>query len=226
MRIFNHVKFNALDFDLVAETTESGRLYTVPGGFKYPSVTTILSTMKKDALQNWINWIGEEEAEKICNLAASRGSKLHLACEEYLSNKLSPMKIKGLMPDTKALFIPLKPVLDNSIGNVYCFEQALFSHKLKTAGRVDLVADWDNEIAIIDFKSSTKVKDEKNIRHYFMQCSVYAEMLEEIVGEKINKIVVAISSEHGKIPQIFVRDKRNYITETVDFINNYHRTRI
>lgn len=225
MRIFDHVKFDALDFDLVAETTESGRMYTVPGGFKYPSVTTILSTMKKDALESWKAWIGEKEANRVCSMAASRGSKLHTACEEYLSNRLNAFKIKTLMPDTKSLFLPLKPILDDSIGNVYCFEQALFHHKLRTAGRVDLVADWDKEIAIIDFKSSTKVKDEKDIRHYFMQCSIYAEMFEKITGEEINRIVVAISTEQSKFPQIFVRDKRNYIAETVDFINNYHLTR-
>jgi hypothetical protein len=40
--IFNHVKLPELDFDLIAETTDSGRRYVTPSGNAYPSVTTVL----------------------------------------------------------------------------------------------------------------------------------------------------------------------------------------
>ena len=54
----------------------------------------------------------------------------------------------------------------------------------------------------------------------FMQCSGYAEMFEGITNRPINKIVVAIATEE-EIPQIFVKDKKDYLVELNYFINKY-----
>jgi hypothetical protein len=47
---FNHIKLKELDFDLVSETTESGRKYKTPDGKLYPSITTVLSAYNKKAI--------------------------------------------------------------------------------------------------------------------------------------------------------------------------------
>lgn len=224
MKIFNHVKLKELDFDLTSETTEKGRYYQTPEGNIYPSVTTILSEFNKDVILNWKERVGEEQANKISRLAASRGTKLHTVCENYLLNEMTSFKIKTLMPDTKALFIKLKPKIDSSLDNVYAIEQALYSNILKTAGRVDCIAEWDGELSVIDFKTSSKLKKEEYIENYFMQCTIYTHMFEEIVRKPINRIVVVIAVENEE-PQIFVKDKRFYLEQTVNFINNYHLTR-
>ena len=56
-----------------------------------------------------------------------------------------------MMPNVKEMFLQLKPELMKNIGNIYCLEQALYSHKLKVAGRVDCIAEWKGKLSVIDF---------------------------------------------------------------------------
>lgn len=219
VKTFNHVKIPQLDFELEAVTLESGRTYTTPQGNVYKSITTALSKYNKQAIQEWKNAVGEEEAKRVSSLAARRGSAVHLAFEDYIANKLNDMKIRMMMPNIKELFLQLKPEIDAHVGTVYSIEQALYSDKLQVAGRTDLIADWDEEIAVIDYKTSTKEKLEENIQNYFMQGTAYALMFEELVGQPIDKIVIAIAVEESRKPQIFVRYKNNYINPLMELLN-------
>ena len=153
---FVYEKLPELDFELEAKTTESGRVYYTPSGKAYPSVTTVLGSMNKDAIDAWRKRVGEEEANKISGKASRRGEALHLACEKYLLNEMSDLKIRNMMPNIKELFFQLRPELDKNIGTIYAVEQPLYSDKLKIAGRVDCIAKWDGKISIIDFKTSSK----------------------------------------------------------------------
>ena len=69
---------------------------------------------------------------------------------------------------TKALFLTAKDKID-SINNIHALEKALYSNYLGIAGRVDCIAEYDGELAIIDFKTSKKPKPEKWIEQYFVQ---------------------------------------------------------
>jgi ATP-dependent exoDNAse (exonuclease V) beta subunit len=219
VKTFNHVKIPQLDFELEAVTLESGRTYTTPQGNVYKSITTALSKYNKQAIQEWREAVGEEEANRVSGRASRRGSALHLAFEDYIANKLNDMKIRMMMPNIKELFLQLKPEIDAHVGTVYSIEQALYSDKMQVAGRADLIADWDDEIAVIDYKTSTKEKLEENIQNYFMQGTAYALMYEELVGEPIDKIVIAIAVEEARKPQIFVRNKNNYINPLMELLN-------
>ena len=205
---FDHIKLPELDFDLEAITTESGRQYKTPKGNSYPSVTTVLSSYNKKAIYEWRARVGDEEANKISGKASRRGTALHTVCEKYLLNEMNELRMQTMMPN---------------IGKIYSLEQALYSDGLKIAGRVDCSAEWDGELAVIDFKTSSKEKWEDGILNYFMQCSAYAEMFGEITGKPINKLVVAIAVEEGK-PQIFVRDKEPYLPQLKQYIAKYYLT--
>ncbi len=223
---FNHVKLPELDFELQAQTTEAGREYATPIGKSFPSVTTVLSDYNKKALFEWRERVGAEEANKIAAKASSRGTKLHTVCENYLLNEMTDDKLRTMMPDTKQLFLSLRPHIDENIGDVYCIEQALYSKTLRLAGRVDCIAEWNGQLSVIDFKSSTREKSEDNILNYFMQCTAYAEMFGEITGKPINQIVVAIAVEDGS-HQIFVREKSDYYIESLQrYIGKYWRKRL
>jgi ATP-dependent exoDNAse (exonuclease V) beta subunit len=223
---FNHVKLPELDFELQSQTTEAGREYVTPIGKSYPSVTTVLSDYNKKALFEWRERVGADVANKIAAKASSRGTKLHTVCENYLLNEMTDDKLRTMMPDTKQLFMSLRPYLDENIGDVYCIEQALYSKTLRLAGRVDCIAEWNGQLSVIDFKSSTREKSEDNILNYFMQCTAYAEMFGEITGKPINQIVVAIAVEDGS-HQIFVREKSDYYIESLQrYIGKYWRKRL
>jgi len=222
LKVFNHVKLPELAFDLVAKTTDTGRRYFTPEGKAYPSVTTILSdSTDKSFLIEWRKRIGEAEANKITKKSSTRGTKLHSICEKYLLNEMNEMKIRTLMPDIKDFFLQLKPHIDENVDNVYGTEQALYCDVLKIAGRTDCIAEWNGKLSIIDYKNSIRLKEEKNIQNYFLQCSAYAQMFEYLTKIPIEQIVVAIANEEGE-PQIFIKETGLYVDTLKQLIQKYH----
>ena len=189
----------------------------------YPSITTVLSSYNKQAILEWRQRVGEEEANRVSRKASNRGTKLHSTVEQYLLNEMSPLKMHTMMPDMKELFLKLKPFLDENVNNIYGIEQPLYSHRLRLAGRCDCIGEWDGKISIIDWKTASRTKEKESIANYFMQASAYAEMFEEITGKEINQIVVAISVEDDA-PQIFIEDKSKYLPELNNYIGKYWKT--
>jgi ATP-dependent exoDNAse (exonuclease V) beta subunit len=65
------------------------------------------------------------------------------------------------MPINKFDFRKLAKHIDANIDNIYGVEYPLYSYKLRTAGRTDLIAQWQGTNAIIDFKTSRNYKKEE-----------------------------------------------------------------
>lgn len=212
MKHFNHVEAPTLT-ELIAETTDSGRLYNTPDGNRYPSVTTILSELSKAGIVAWRERVGAEEANRISTQASTRGTKIHQICEDYLNNK--PDYLDGQMPANVFTFKQIQPILDQYVDNIQYLEAPLYSDFLKTAGRVDCIAEFDGKLSIIDFKTSRKPKEKEWISNYFMQASCYAVMYEERTEIPVSRTVVIIAVD-GSEPQVFVENRDNFIAEFVD----------
>ncbi len=206
--------------DLVAETTDSGRMYVTPEGNKYPSVTTVIGAKSKKSILEWRKRVGEAEANRISSRAASRGTSLHSMNEDYLNNVFDEEKYK-----TKVLplfmFKHLKPFLDK-INNIHVLEGALYSDKLKLAGRVDCIAEYENELAIIDFKSSTEPKKREWIENYIAQECAYAMMYYERTGIKVKKLVTLIACEDGEIQVFQEYDIMKYMKVLMTYIDHWN----
>lgn len=184
-------------------TRENGeRYYVTPEGNKYPSVTTVLSEYKKKELAKWRERVGNEEADRIKNFAAKRGTTFHTLCENFLTNKPYQDNIGGMFDK----FIPIL----KRIKNIKCLEQHLYSDELKVAGQVDCIGEFDGCISVIDFKTSSKFKNEKHIWDYFMQASAYSYMFEDRTGIPIQDITILISCETGE-NQIFFAHRDEWI---------------
>jgi genome maintenance exonuclease 1 len=221
---FKHVGCD-IDYDLETETINGKRFYKTPEGLLYPSVTTITSQHGKDKIIEWRKRVGEEEANRISTRASNRGTKVHKICENYLNNeedyaRTNPAHIHKTMPDTIAMFKSLQPLLDEHVNNIHALEIPLYSHHLKVAGRVDCIAEYDGKLSIIDFKTSSKLKEESWIKGYFMQCSAYAVMYEERTGIPVSQIVImiAVDSEH---PQVFIKKRNDYIKDFISYREAY-----
>ena len=221
---FKHIGCD-IDYDLETETINGKRFYKTPEGLLYPSVTTITSQHGKDKIIEWRKRVGEEEANRISTKASNRGTKVHKICENYLNNeedyaRTNPAHIHKTMPDTIAMFKSLQPLLDEHVNNIHALEIPLYSHHLKVAGRVDCIAEYDGKLSIIDFKTSSKLKDESWIKGYFMQCSAYAVMYEERTGIPVSQIVImiAVESEH---PQVFIKKRNDYIKDFISYREAY-----
>jgi genome maintenance exonuclease 1 len=198
-------------------TTEKGRIYQTPDGQAYPSVTTVLSQLSKKAIIEWRHRVGEKQAKKITTKASRRGTSVHKMCEDYLENKLSEEKI---MPSDNFLFIQLKDIIKSKINNIRALEAPLYSHYLKCAGTVDCIAEYNNVLSIIDFKTSMKVKKEEWISNYFMQESAYAVMWEERVKEPITQLVTLIANDTNE-PQVFIQHRDQWIHKFINVRQQY-----
>jgi len=220
--------FNHLNVELppiTATTTDGVRLYETPEGNKYPSITTILSVRNKSGLMEWRKRVGEKTANYIAGKAAARGTKVHHMCEDYLNNENIDHHQKDFLP--WCLFTQLQKSL-TKIDNIHAQEAGLYSDKYKVAGRVDCIAEYNGVLSIIDFKTSTKERNDDWNENYYIQCSAYAEMYEEQTGKEIKQIVILCVTEDGQV-QEFVKEKFDYLdllVETAEEWRNQNETPI
>jgi len=122
------------------------------------------------------------------------------------------------------MFHIAKPTLDR-INNIHCLETFLYSHYLGLAGRVDCIAEFDGELAVIDFKTSTKEKKEDWVEHYFVQETAYAAMFLERSGLEVQKIVTLIATEEGSV-QVFQKyNLDDYLQLLKSYIEEFVRGR-
>jgi genome maintenance exonuclease 1 len=181
-----------------------GRMYETPSGRAYPSVTTVTGLHSKQSIMEWRKKVGEEEANRISNRASSRGTRIHTLCEDYLLGK-------PVQPDIfdQEIFSSIIPHLDK-IDNIHALESPLYSHHLQVAGTVDCIAEYNGKLAIIDFKTSTKIKERDWIKGYFMQTSAYAVAFEELTGIPVGRMIIIMGVDNEN-PLIFNEKRDTWI---------------
>lgn len=210
----------ALEYvDLESQTTEIGRKYITPTGNIYPSITTVLGFLSKKDILAWRKRVGEEEANRISRQACARGTKMHTLVEKYLQNE--KILIKEEMPHIQIGFNSIKQVLDQHIDNIRMQETPLFSDHLGVAGRVDLIAEFDGRLSVIDIKTSSRVKTEDDIESYFMQESAYAIMFEERTKIPITQLVTLMVVDSDPNILVFKQHRDKWSRKLIETINAY-----
>jgi len=210
--------------ELTTQTVNFKRFYETPDGKLYPSITTVLSTRNKKGLFEWRKRVGDEVANYVARTSAARGTAVHHMCEDYLNNFPTEWPDKWSEHEKKFLPFCLFKQLENkvlqNIDNIRSQECALFSNKYRVAGRVDCIAEYNGKLSIIDFKTSTKERNDEWNENYYIQASAYAEMFEEQTGTPIEQIVILVVTEDGAV-QEFVKEKYDYIPLLVESIDNF-----
>jgi len=199
---------------------EGTRIYVTPSGAQYPSITTVLGIKSKDSIAEWRKRVGDIEADRISNQACTRGNEMHSIAENYLNN------VKAYLGDNKGtqgeeLFRSIQNVLNKNIGKVLMQEVPLYSDIFKIAGRVDLIAEYDGELSVIDFKTSSKAKLRSWIHNYFIQAAFYAAAFYERTGIPIKQNVIIMAVENQKEPLIFIEDTFKWLPEVRKAIKEY-----
>ena len=212
--MFNHTP---VDLPPVkARNSDGVRLYETPEGNKYPSITTVLSIRNKKGLHEWRKRVGNDVANYVARTAASRGTKVHHMCEDFLNNEFDEDKHKkDFLP--YCLFNQLKEQALCNIDDIYAQEAGLYSDKYKVAGRVDCIAGYKGIPSIIDFKTSSKERNDDWNENYYIQGSAYAEMFGERTGIEISQVVILVVTEDGTV-QEFIKDKHNYLDALVESV--------
>jgi hypothetical protein len=216
--MFVHLDYLKEEVDLQTQNIEGTRFYWVPSGRLYPSITSVTSFYGRQKFIDWRKKVGEEEANKITKVATEKGTKFHDIVEKYLLNE--DINKYNPLPTTKYLFLAAKPYLDR-INNIHALEKSLYSDYLGLAGRVDCIAEYEGELAVIDFKTSKKIKPEEWIENYFVQETAYACMYYEMTGIPVQKLITIMVADNG---ECFVYEKRNksyYIKLLTKYIREF-----
>jgi genome maintenance exonuclease 1 len=214
--------FTHVDLDLPRlkrETIDGVRYYFVPEEselLKLVSITSVTSHKNRQFFANWRKKIGEEKADKITRQATSRGTDMHTLTEYHLKNEELPQ----VQPLSEFLFKIAKPDL-NRINNIHALEGSMYSKVLGIAGTVDCIAEFDGELAIIDFKTSKKPKPVEWIEHYFVQCMAYGCMLYELTGLQVKKLVIIMACENGECVVYEEYDKEKYIRLLMEYTREF-----
>ena len=215
-------KFKHIDIELPKldrETIDGVRYYKVPDNeelLKLVSITSVTSHKNRQIFVNWRKRVGEQEADKITRQSTSRGTDMHTLVENYLYNRDLP----EVQPLSDFLFKISKSTL-NRINNIHALEGSLYSKQLGIAGTVDCIAQFDGELAIIDFKTSKKPKPREWIEHYFVQCMAYGCMLYELTGISVKKLVIIMACENGECVVYEEYDKTKYIKLLSEYIREF-----
>ena len=213
--MFNHVP--AVLPPLERETVDGVRYYKVPDAdefVKLVSITSVTSFWNREKFAKWRKKIGEDKANEITRKATSRGTDTHTLIEHYLLNEETLPKVQ---PISDFLYKIAKPTLNN-IDNIHALEGSLYSKQLGVAGTVDCIAEYDGELAVIDFKTSAKPKPRDWIDGYFVQAAAYACMYYELTGISVKKLVIIMTCEDGECVVYEERDKAKYIKLLVNYI--------
>jgi len=193
------------------------RYYDTPDGTLI-SITSLLKNFTPEGILEWRKAVGEDVANEVMRAAADRGSKVHKIIENCLSNKQENDLVGNYGELAARMFSQMVPALDK-IDRIRALEKGLYSTRFGIAGRVDCIAEYDKELTVIDFKTSTRKRDERNETH-LVQASFYSLAWEERTGEKVNQIAILTTTEDGKL-DVYRDDPSNHVDRLEEMIEEY-----
>jgi len=180
------------------------------GSSKLPSVTTILgataSDEKRESLAKWKAKVGEVEAERVKNTAATRGTLMHSHLEYHLNGQgLLDLSDEGREARSMAQTIIDKGLVD--LHEIWGNEVVLHYPDLY-AGQTDLVGIYQGRDSIIDFKQTNKPKKDEWITDYYLQGAAYATAHDCIYNTNIEQIVVLMCTPDNFFQRFIINGQR------------------
>ena len=224
------MKWNKLyKYPASMRTSLEGKRHYEITGEKLPSVTTILSATqsdeKKESIAKWTARVGEDEAIRVRDTAASRGTNMHLHLERYiLGEGHKDLTDEGQVAGDMAQVIINKGLCD--LSEIWGSEVTLFYPGLY-AGATDLVGIYDYEDSIIDFKQSNRPKRREWIDDYFMQLGAYAMAHNCVYGTEITQGVILMCTPDKYFQKFQVKGKEfmKYQHKFLERLDKYYSDR-
>ena len=210
----------------VRSTTDGIRTYNV-GKEKLPSVTSILQATQSDekraSLARWQTRVGKDEATRVKEQAASRGSNMHLHLEKHILGQ----GYMDLTEEGKTAQSMAQTVIDKGLGDlqeIWGAEVTLWYPGLY-AGATDVVGVYDYEDSIIDFKQSNKPKKKEWIEDYFMQGAAYAMAHNQVYGTEISQCVILMCTPDNYFQKFQIKGKefKQYKHKFLEKVDLYYK---
>lgn len=169
-------------------TTKDSRFYKT-GDLYYPSITYVLGTYPKGKFfEDWLKKVGYA-SEHIVKKAAGDGTMVHELAERYLLGE----EIKLLRADGNPIydlfvwkmFLRFVDFWETQKPELLETEVFLHSNKYRVAGTCDLVCRINDEVWVIDLKTSNHLQTT-----YDLQTALYRECFEECYDTKVDRVGV------------------------------------
>ena len=206
---------------LVRNDGPEGRTY---GDEKLPSVTRILdATRDRAKIDEWVQRVGKEEAERIKTTAATTGTHMHNVIERMVAGKSLPRPTNWLMVKGYEMGYRLVMEQFSSVDEIWGSEITLYFPQ-RYAGTTDMVGIYKGKSAIIDFKQSNKPKRHEWITDYFHQLSAYALAHDALFGTNIEMGVIMVALQTGGT-QVFTttgHEFNTFKTGWLERVEKYH----
>ena len=218
---------NKYDYQKYTRQEEDGsRTYNV-GDKKIPSVTTILSATqseeKKASLDKWRQRVGYQEAQRITNQAATRGTEMHYVLENYIDG----VGYLNLSPEGAEARLMAHEIVNNlgKLKIVYGNEVSLAYDEL-WAGATDVVGLYDDQPTIIDFKQSNKPKREEYVEDYYYQIAAYSLAHKKQYGP-ITQGLICVCTKDKLYQEFKMNEARlsEYEEKWLERVHRYHKTK-
>ena len=180
-------------YDRILEISDDATQITLPdsryyrrNGNYYPSVTYVLGYYPKGKFfENWLKQVGFS-ADYIVKKAAEEGTQTHELCEAYLNGEeLNFLDSNGrpqYNPDVWQMFLRFVEFWETFKPTLIETEVHIFSDELKVAGTCDLIVEINDELWLLDLKTSNQLQTT-----YELQTAVYGQCYEECFGKKIDR---------------------------------------
>jgi len=213
----------------VRSSVDGVRKYSI-GQEKLPSVTTIISSTqdasKTESLKKWKARVGEVEAERIKNTAATRGTAMHSYLEHYVKGgNVLDLSDVGREAKNMAEVIIEKGFPD--LEEVWGVECTLFYPGLY-AGQTDMCGIYQGRESIIDFKQSNKPKRAEWIGDYKLQLVAYATAHDCIFGTNIEQGVILMCTPDNYFQRFIVNGSefKEYKWKWLQKISDYYTSKV
>lgn len=196
-----------------------GRVYVYNDSSRYYSVTTMLgATSDKSSLLFWKKRVGAEEAKRVCEEASDLGEQYHSLGENYLLNKPLPVTDRNV----RRIFSSTIDILAANVTKVRAVECPLVCEKYKLAGRVDAVVEWNNTLAILDFKLLNDCSPHW-LTDYWLQTTIYAKAWEEMYGESPKKCILVTGSKTENNTKFFTSNPSIWLGKVHRRVSEFQR---
>ena len=221
------MKWNKLyEYPASMRTSIEGKRHYEITGKKLPSVTTILSATKSqeaiDSINRWKARVGEDQATRVKDQAASRGTNMHYHLEKYILGEGH----KDLTDEGQVAGDMAQVIIDKGLGDlseIWGSEVTLYYPGLY-AGATDLVGVYDYEDSIIDFKQANRPKRKEWIEDYFMQLGAYAMAHNQVYDTEITQGVVLMCTPDYYFQKFQIKGKEfiKYQHKFLERVDKYY----
>jgi genome maintenance exonuclease 1 len=196
------------------------------GSSKLPSVTTILSATasdeKRESLAKWKAKVGEVEAERVKNTAATRGTAMH----SYLEYHLNGQGLLDLSDEGREARNMADKIIKEGLGDLQeaWGNEVVLHYPDLYAGQTDLVGIYQGRDSIIDFKQSNKPKKDEWIEDYYLQGALYAAAHDCIYGTEIEQTVILMCTPDLFFQRFIINGDRfrYYKSEALKRVDQYY----